>query len=71
MSSIANLKHAMGWQHPTLRDRCANCNHVENGPPEVGYKPVGSAAKPSKVCGKGSFFTHPNAVCKDHVRVGS
>lgn len=65
MSSIDNVKYAMGWQHPTLRDRCANCNHVERQPP------LTINCKPTLVCGKGKFYTVANAVCKDHAGVGS
>lgn len=59
MSSIDNLKHAMGWQHPTLRDRCTNCLHSEVSD---GLR----FSRPELRCTKGGFFTHPNAVCKQH-----
>lgn len=65
MSSIDNLKHAMGWQHPTLRDRCANCIHVEQGALVPGF------SRSAVRCTKGLFFTHPNAVCKQHTGVGT
>ena len=65
MSGIDNAKQAMGWQHPTLRDRCANCHHGERVQPSAGLQ------KPGVRCAKGSFFTHPNAVCKQHVQEGA